>query len=54
MEYCVLKFYFVLEGRCPADPRRTAFQPKDGYKSSKVIAVPVMGGGDHLVASILV
>jgi len=52
MEYCVLKFYFVLEGCCRAGPLRTAFQPKNGYKSSKIIAVPVMGV-DHLVARIL-
>jgi hypothetical protein len=45
MEYCVLKFYFVLEERCPADLPHTAFQPKDGCKSSKIIAVPVMEGG---------
>jgi len=40
-----MNFYFVLEGRCPADPHCTAFQPKDGCKSSKIIAVLVIGGG---------
>ena len=35
----------MLEERCPADPHCTAFQPKGGYKRSRIIAVPVMGGG---------
>jgi len=49
MECCILNFYFVQEGRCPADPHCTAFQLKDGCKSSKIIAVPVMEGGGGII-----
>jgi hypothetical protein len=48
-----VKFYFVLEGHSSTDPHRTAFQLQGGCKNSKIIVVPVIGGGDHLVASVL-